>query len=31
MAKAEEIVASLNGKGRILGQFSNPDNPKMHL
>lgn len=29
--KAEEIVASLNGRGRILGQFTNPDNPKIHF
>jgi cysteine synthase A len=31
IAKAEEIVAGLNGRGRILGQFTNPDNPKIHL
>jgi len=30
IAKAQEIVASLDGKGRILGQFDNTDNPKIH-
>lgn len=30
IAKANEIVASLDGKGRILGQFTNSDNPKIH-
>jgi cysteine synthase A len=31
IAKANEIVANhTNGKGVILQQFNNPDNPKMH-
>lgn len=30
IAKAQEIVDSLEGKGRILGQFDNPDNVAMH-
>lgn len=30
IAKSEEIVASLQGKGYILQQFKNPDNPKIH-
>ncbi|KAJ1422363.1 cysteine synthase [Ochromonadaceae sp. CCMP2298] len=28
--KAEEIVASLGGRGFMLQQFDNPDNPKVH-
>jgi cysteine synthase A len=28
--KAEEICNSMNGKGFILNQFANPDNPKVH-
>lgn len=30
IAKANEIVKSLHGKGVILQQFDNPDNPKAH-
>ena len=30
IAKANEIVAGLNGKGVVLQQFNNPDNPKVH-
>jgi len=31
IAKANDIVANLPpGKGRVLGQFDNPDNPKVH-
>ena len=30
IAKANELVASLNGKGKILGQFDNPDNIAIH-
>ena len=30
IAKADEIVAGLNGKGYIPQQFNNPDNPKVH-
>jgi cysteine synthase A len=30
IAKAEEIVESLGGRGKILGQFSNPDNIRIH-
>lgn len=30
IAKAEEIVAGLDGKGIILDQFSNPANAKIH-
>lgn len=30
IAKAHEIVAGLDGKGVILQQFNNPDNPKVH-
>jgi cysteine synthase len=30
IAKANEVVASLDGKGVILQQFSNEDNPKVH-
>ena len=29
--KADEIVKSLNGKGRCLQQFSNPDNVEVHM
>ena len=30
IAKAEEIVAGLGGKGHMLMQFENPANPKAH-
>lgn len=30
IGKAEEIVAGLGGKGFMLQQFKNPDNPKVH-
>lgn len=30
IATANEILSTLDGKGRILGQFTNPDNPKIH-
>lgn len=30
LAKAEEIVESLNGDGFMLQQFANPSNPKIH-
>ena len=30
LAKAQEILASLNGKGVMLQQFENPANPKIH-
>ena len=30
IAKAHEIVTNLGGKGRVLQQFNNPDNPKTH-
>ncbi len=30
LAKANEILANSNGKGVILGQFENSDNPKVH-
>lgn len=30
IAKANELVASLNGNGKILGQFDNPDNVTIH-
>lgn len=30
IAKAEEIVGELGGKGLLLQQFNNPDNPKIH-
>merc|ERR1712083_718146 len=28
--KAEQIVAGLGDKGKLLQQFNNPDNPKIH-
>ena len=31
IAKADEIVAGLGGKGFVLQQFNNSDNPKVHL
>ena len=30
IAKCNEIIATLGGKGKMLMQFNNPDNPKMH-
>jgi cysteine synthase A len=30
IAKAEDIVTGLDGKGFLLQQFNNPDNPKIH-
>ena len=30
LAKANEILATLDGKGKILGQFDNPDNIAIH-
>ena len=30
MKKAEQIVAALGSKGKLLQQFENSDNPKIH-